>query len=87
MTKFESTLKITRTIRSEQVLNACVELVRKSLPLDLKKTWIAVDDIDLRYLPAYFLPIYCIIFLAGTPARLASNPHPNIIPKQSLSRR
>jgi hypothetical protein len=51
----ESTLKITRTIRSEQVLNTCVEPVRKSLPLDLKKTWIAADDIDLRSLPAYLL--------------------------------
>ncbi len=55
MTGSESTLKITRTIRSEQVLNACVEPVRKSLPMDLKKTWITADDIDLSYHPAYLL--------------------------------
>jgi hypothetical protein len=36
-----------------QVLNACVEPVRKSLPLDLKKTWITADDIDFRSYPAY----------------------------------
>jgi hypothetical protein len=53
MTRVESTLKITRTIRSEQGLNACVELVRKSLPLDLKKTWITADDIDFRSHPAF----------------------------------
>jgi hypothetical protein len=53
MTRLESTLKITRTFRSEQVLNACVEPVRKSLPLGLKKTWIAADDIDLCSLPAF----------------------------------
>ena len=39
------TSKITRTIRSEQVLNAFVEVVRKNLPLDLKNTRITVDDI------------------------------------------
>ena len=37
--------KITRTIRSEQVLNAFVKVVRKNLPLDLKNTRIAADDI------------------------------------------
>jgi 5-methylcytosine-specific restriction endonuclease McrBC regulatory subunit McrC len=37
--------KITRTIRSEQVLNALVEVVRKNLPLDLKNTRITADDI------------------------------------------
>ncbi len=37
--------KITRTIRSEQVLNAFVEVVRKNLPLDLKNTRITADDI------------------------------------------
>ena len=38
--------KITRTIRSEQVLNAFfVEVVRKNLPLDLKNTCITADDI------------------------------------------
>ena len=37
--------KITRTIRSEQVLKAFVEVVRKNLPLDLKNTRITADDI------------------------------------------
>jgi len=37
--------KITRTIGSEQVLNAFVEVVRKNLPLDLKNTRITADDI------------------------------------------
>jgi putative transposase len=37
--------KITRTIRSEQVLNAFVEVVRKNLPLDLQHTRITADDI------------------------------------------
>lgn len=37
--------KITRTIRSEQVLNAFVEVVRKNLSLDLKNTRITADDI------------------------------------------
>ncbi len=37
--------KITRTIRSEQVLNAFVVVVRKNLPLDLKNTRITADDI------------------------------------------
>lgn len=39
------TTKITRTIRSEQVLQAFVEVVRKSLPLDLKNTRITAEDI------------------------------------------
>jgi hypothetical protein len=39
------TTKITRTIRSEQVLQAFVEVVRKDLPLDLKNTRITSDDI------------------------------------------
>ena len=39
------TTKITRTIRSEQVLKAFVEVVRKNLPLDLKNTRITTDDI------------------------------------------
>ena len=39
------TSKITRTIRSEQVLNAFVEVVRKNLPLDLKNTRITAEDI------------------------------------------
>ena len=39
------TVKITRTIRSEQVLNAFVQVVRKNLPLDLKNTRITADDI------------------------------------------
>lgn len=37
--------KITRTIRSEQVLNTFVQVVRKNLPLDLKNTRITADDI------------------------------------------
>jgi hypothetical protein len=37
--------KITRTIRSEQVLNAFLEVVGKNLPLDLKNTRITADDI------------------------------------------
>ena len=39
------TVKITRTIRSEQVLNAFVQVVRPNLPLDLKNTRITADDI------------------------------------------
>jgi putative transposase len=39
------TIKITRIIRSEQVLNAFVEVVRKNLPLDLKNTRIGAEDI------------------------------------------
>jgi hypothetical protein len=39
------TTKITRTIRSEQVLQAFVEVVRKDLPLDPKNTRITSDDI------------------------------------------
>ena len=41
---FKPTAKITRTIRSEQVLNGLVEVVRKHLPLDLKNTRITADD-------------------------------------------
>ena len=37
--------KITRTIRSEQVLNAFVEIVRPNLPLELKNTRITATDI------------------------------------------
>jgi len=37
--------KITRTIRSEQVLKAFVEVVRKNLPLDLQNTRITAEDI------------------------------------------
>lgn len=36
--------KITGTIRSEQVLNAFVAVVRKNLPLELKNTRITADD-------------------------------------------
>ena len=39
------TNKITRTIRSEQVLNAFVRVVRRNLPLDLKNTRITAEDI------------------------------------------
>jgi putative transposase len=45
------TTKITRTIRSEQVLNAFVEVVRKNLPLKLQNTRITVEDI--LYVLAY----------------------------------
>ena len=38
-------VKITRTIRSEQVLSAFVQVVRKNLPLELKNTRIAAEDI------------------------------------------
>jgi putative transposase len=37
--------KITRTIRSEQVLKAFMEVVRKNLPLDLQNTRITAEDI------------------------------------------
>ena len=37
--------KITRTIHSEQVLNAFMQVVRKNLPLDLKNTHITAEDI------------------------------------------
>ena len=39
------TIKVTRTIRSEQVLNAFMQVVRRNLPLDLKNTHITADDI------------------------------------------
>jgi hypothetical protein len=39
------TNKITRRIRSEQVLNAFVQAVRPNLPLDLKNTLITADEI------------------------------------------
>jgi putative transposase len=39
------TSKVTRTIRSEQVLSAFVQVVRKNLPLDLKNTRITAEDI------------------------------------------
>lgn len=39
------TIKITRTIRSEQVLKAFVEVVRRNLPLDLKNTRITAEDL------------------------------------------
>ena len=45
------THKITRTIRSEQVLNAFVVVVRKNLPLELKHTRITAEDI--LYVLAY----------------------------------
>jgi len=43
--------KITRTISSEQVLNAFMQVVRRNLPLDLKNTRITSDDI--LYVLAY----------------------------------
>ena len=39
------TIKITRTIHSEQVLNALMQVIRKDLPLDLKNTRITAEDI------------------------------------------
>jgi len=45
------TVQITRTIRSEQVLNAFVQVVRQNLPLELKKTRITAEDI--LYVLAY----------------------------------
>jgi hypothetical protein len=53
------TTKITRTIRSEQVLNTFVQVVRKNLPLDLKNTRITADDIIyvLAYANAHRLSI------------------------------
>jgi putative transposase len=39
------TTKITRTIRSEQVLKAFMQVVRKNLPLNLKNTRITAEDI------------------------------------------
>lgn len=39
------TVKITRTIRSEQVLNAFRQVVRRNLPLELKNTRITAEDI------------------------------------------
>ena len=39
------TIKVTRTIRSEQVLNAFMQVVGRNLPLDLKNTHITADDI------------------------------------------
>ena len=38
-------IKVTRTIRSEQVLNAFAQVVRQNLPLELKNTRISADDI------------------------------------------
>ena len=39
------TSKITRTMRSEQVLNAFVEVVRKNLPLEMKNTRLTAEDL------------------------------------------
>lgn len=39
------TIKVTRTIRSEQVLNAFRQVVRRNLPVELKNTYITADDI------------------------------------------
>jgi len=38
-------IKITRTIQSEQVLNAFTQVVRRNLPLELKNTRISREDI------------------------------------------
>jgi putative transposase len=45
------TIKVTRTIQSEQVLNAFTQVVRKNLPLELKNTRISRED--LIYVLAY----------------------------------
>ncbi|WKZ34395.1 MAG: transposase [Anaerolineales bacterium] len=45
------TIKITRTIHSEQVLNAFMTVVRKNLPLELRNTRITAEDI--LYVLAY----------------------------------
>lgn len=42
---FKPTSKSTRTIRSEQVLKAFVEVVRKNMPLEMKNTRITAEDI------------------------------------------
>ena len=39
------TIKINRIIKSEQVLNAFIQVVRPNLPLDLQHTRITADDI------------------------------------------
>ncbi len=39
------TNEVTRTIRSEQVLNGFIQVVRRNLPLDLKNTRITAEDI------------------------------------------
>jgi len=39
------TNEVTRTIRSEQVLNAFIQVVRQNLPLDLQNTRITTEDI------------------------------------------
>jgi hypothetical protein len=39
------TVQITRTIHSEQVLKAFVQVVRRNLPLELENTRISIDDI------------------------------------------
>jgi putative transposase len=51
--------KVTRTIRSEQVLNAFIQVVRRNLPLDLKNTRITAEDIlyALAYANAHRLSI------------------------------
>ena len=45
------THEVTRTIRSEQVLNAFIQVVRSNLPLDLQNTRITAEDI--LYVLAY----------------------------------
>ena len=37
--------EVTRTIRSEQVLNAFIQVVRPNLPLDLQNTRITAEDV------------------------------------------
>jgi len=60
------TPQITRTIRSKQVLNAFFQVVRKNLPLDLKKTRITANDI------LYGL-VYSSMVSGDRPCNLRSN--------------
>jgi len=64
-------MKHNRTIRSEQVLNAFVQIVRPNLPLDLKKTRITAEDIlyALAYANVHRLSIEsACLELAGAPS-------------------
>jgi hypothetical protein len=64
-------IKITRTIQSEQVLNAFTQVVRRDLPLDLKNTRISRDDIiyALAYANVHRLSIQSVCQeLKGAPS-------------------
>lgn len=49
--------KVTRRIRSEQVLNAFIQVIRQNLPLDLQNTRITADDVI--YVLAY-ADVHCL---------------------------